>query len=859
MPDEFAKIIELGLEIDVNFAAFPNSQTYRTAAFDQTDGKAYQLRKLSPNFMQGVELRYRAPLSKILEQGIPVEGVYCGDSLLSNIDLPSCMPGELVIKFDYAPQYLNGVLNLATPLLEGQQVVDKEVKHLPPSTVSNLTAITSYNLNVSTDSNSSRSNIDLRSVLSKAETNVKMGGYWSSTGHNQNPSINEISLNKDVNGNHKSIGLLNGYTLGSSAFGGAANIVGLSNKTSTKTMLNQLNTSDVDIWLTMPQEGRVEVFRDERLVNTQYLPQGLQQLDSTQLPSGVYKVEMKIYQGDTLVSTQSEFVYKMSHANRDSYQYWLGYVFDDNRLTDELVLGGSYLNSLGHGWYYGLHSILSSETSSIEASLDKGTVWGSSYSSLRLQDDGALNSYLGVQYEAGSFSSNFFINYQEHDEKHATIFSSYGTVRSNNNRTAYSAGYHNNITNNDYRFNLGVNHYFNIDWMNNWQWAADYGHTSVEDELMVSVSIPFNRNARISYFQSNKNSYGQASYSVRPNTDWINYASLTANYAREDQVVSGYLGFDDTSAKGSIGGSVSNKHNSQAASGFANMSGSVFLPGGMSGQSKDAGMLVRIKDEALGDLVAVTGSGTVMLNGTETLIPVSAFNQHTLTIDNQYHVKSEHKITNGYHRIVSYPGNVAVIDIESYPVVNIVGRLIGDRGQPLQYQHVVNHSDDTYTDDSGVFSLQVDRSQPTLTLDVCEYDLSQVITQDASPVVFIGDLTACDTMSTRLNQTSTERLTTTTIQPETLKAGWAVQYAAFMDHQQVLSSKWLTDIREKYGERLFLLETNDGLLSVITFCENQQGCHVDDKLMSTFEDHGPFIRPIDSDSLVEFKILRDAS
>ena len=67
----------------------------------------------------------------------------------------------------------------------------------------------------------------------------------------------------------------------------------------------------VEIFL--PTRGRVEVRKDDRLIDSAFFEAGSQQLDTTSFPSGAYDIEIRILdESGNLISTETRFFAKQS-------------------------------------------------------------------------------------------------------------------------------------------------------------------------------------------------------------------------------------------------------------------------------------------------------------------------------------------------------------------------------------------------------------------------------------------------------------------------------------------------------------------------------------------------------------------
>ncbi len=137
--------------------------------------------------------------------------------------------------------------------------------------------------------------------------------YWSWDYSNTNDfSVNELFGQRDFEGQEYNLGLLS-----TSGFG--------FNLTSDQPMVGfRINSSDntredldfsggMPLEVFLPTRGRVEVHKDDRLIDSAFFEAGAQQLDTSGFPSGAYDIEIRILdENGTLIATETRFFAKQS-------------------------------------------------------------------------------------------------------------------------------------------------------------------------------------------------------------------------------------------------------------------------------------------------------------------------------------------------------------------------------------------------------------------------------------------------------------------------------------------------------------------------------------------------------------------
>ncbi|USE37017.1 TcfC E-set like domain-containing protein [Endozoicomonas sp. SCSIO W0465] len=137
--------------------------------------------------------------------------------------------------------------------------------------------------------------------------------YWSWDYSDTNHfSVNQFYGQRDFEGVEYNAGLLStsgfGFNLTSDQ-----PMVGLRINSSDNTREDLDFSGGMPVEVFLPTRGRVEVRKDDRLLDSSFFEAGSQQLDTTSFPSGAYNIEIRILdESGNLISTETRFFAKQS-------------------------------------------------------------------------------------------------------------------------------------------------------------------------------------------------------------------------------------------------------------------------------------------------------------------------------------------------------------------------------------------------------------------------------------------------------------------------------------------------------------------------------------------------------------------
>ena len=163
-------------------------------------------------------------------------------------------------------------------------------KYLPPAEDS-LSTIHTLNLNLSgTDNADDRWNAQVNSVIAFGDARLMVQSNYTD---DENFVIDEFSLQKDNLGWEAETGVFATETRTTNFFA-QQDILGARIKSSTNTRIDLEVASGTAIFIFLNQRSRVEVFKDDRLIDARFYEAGNRQLDTSRFPDGAYEISVRI-------------------------------------------------------------------------------------------------------------------------------------------------------------------------------------------------------------------------------------------------------------------------------------------------------------------------------------------------------------------------------------------------------------------------------------------------------------------------------------------------------------------------------------------------------------------------------------
>jgi len=619
-------------------------------------------------------------------------------------------------------------------------------------------------------------NLANTTILSYAENRVLMRSNFTDSA---NFSVDTLAVAREFQGKDFQAGIFRGNA-GSFLFMKDTLFVGATVESSLITR-NDLSVSlgnEIEVFL--DSRSRVEVYKDGRLINTQFYDVGNQLINTSSFPAGAYDIEIKIINSAGIERLETQFFSKSSRlppADQSLYFLQLGEEMDQSN-SDQILPKGNDTRFLRAGISHRLTDSLgtgfgfsTNQTSTmIEAS---GFKQGNHYElqSVFAYDDlqvSALDLKLRMRFENMhiSFSSRRIWNDLPDTEVVSQIG---GEALQNRLSGTWNTGY--GSFNAFYRENktsdTNTTRNYGARWDKNWtsgigslNGSLEFSTNDGQDQVLFRLNYRFQKNrwvhvAAVRYQdrgqQGNVNNDGVSGY---VSSDWQNASAAANRYQVGFRTDSEDGGTFETraSAKGNLGNAAltsAYRHDL----GYANYSGSAntsFVVTkqafGIGGDRQAlSGFLVSTKgksDEGGDVSVIVDGSkrAKVKLNSTR-FVPASEYDIHDISFLTEG--KTLLNVDTKTYRKTLYPGNVIAIEVEAKHIIVVLGQLLKPDGTPLSHALLLGTQGIAISDDQGYFQAEIDADMASITVkkagQECVINLDSPSTNDQ--VIHLGTRT----------------------------------------------------------------------------------------------------------------------
>lgn len=588
------------------------------------------------------------------------------------------------------------------------------------------------------------------------------------------------------------------YTRG----GGASTLVGVM-AGSSDTLLKDVGFASLyPVYVTANREGVAEVYRDGSLINAQPVVPGMQVLDTTVLPAGIYEVEVRILEDGRETSRITETINKPARwrntEQRLRYNLFAGeqrtLLNSDSYVATSGVAAGASLNYLVHpratvGMAFQKTGKETQAGSSLDFQLSDtlqfyGNVWNSSVTG------NGFDTQAIFTHDKGNVALGHSRSWtRPTTSRHASDAAS---VQAEHNSTV-SATWRLDSTNN---VNARISHHskgsgpgLDIGYSSrttvagtaiNWRLSGfdrPYQESSSLRNRGVSLSLSFplgseNRSGNVSVGSRTDTSGARDLYaSASLSQQWgensvIRETSGTVTADRYGAGVSTYNRFDTTVAEGSFWGQRSSI-DGQLSGGLNTGSTLAFGKGKatmtkQSAHHQGGGMIVDvISDDESAELVAMHQSGSSKLKPGRNFIPVDAWKPGNVQLGFPGTEAPALKIEPEYLDYHHIRGGVSTHEIRVMKTVTVIGRLVDPAGEPIGGAQVINHAGRTVTESDGLFTLELHEKNPVITVEhasgaQCEIRLNPG-NQKQGDMVFAGNLLCSDITLADNTRRSTHR------------------------------------------------------------------------------------------------------
>lgn len=242
----------------------------------------------------------------------------------------------------------------------------------------------------------------------------RLQSSWATTDTNA-LNIDTLFWRRDYNGYDLQGGLIRTSGRGL-AFTSQQDIAGISATTTLNTRTDLAYSRGSEIQLFLNSRSRVEIYKDNRLMDTRFYDIGNQALDTSRLPDGAYNIVLKIREASGNQREETHFFVKSPKLPpKDAPQYFvhLGKIFTPTEQDTFPNETPSWLFRAGYAER--INDILGAEaallTTQGQSLLETGVFWfGPGYDlhgSLMLSTEGDFGFALNSQYRLGIASANF--------------------------------------------------------------------------------------------------------------------------------------------------------------------------------------------------------------------------------------------------------------------------------------------------------------------------------------------------------------------------------------------------------------------------------------------------------------------
>ena len=697
-------------------------------------------------------------LKSKLTSGIAHDGIICNDAENRQT---TCIKGNKVLQAFFSPEMLTVSLDVDPSLLASSGGATNYF--FPLSPVSDTSAVIDYTLRQSFSMTSDHHWLNLGGTVSQGEQYVRLSTYNAYDKNKRRTEyygqLADCFFHSDKQGEQLSFGLQQQWDFYNSLVGNGfflptEDVVAFSWGTSNKTDQVTVKSTVFPIKIFMPEVGRVEIYRDQRLIGTENLSSGLNRLNTSSWPQGVYEVSVKIFTHGELYDIQRHMVYKDSSGQSSAgFSLWGGVSSNEQR---------SFYGSRCHhhksqaanqglggiGWRMPLSDGVSISSmlhlSEFSSSVELGTrIFCAGDTLLRANmttTEHQSNGYnAGVTTRLSGFSLS--ANYDYFDPQSEKDIMRFKAKQHNligllsylsHDNACWTAGITHNKLNHrltqtlECRRRLDVLLPAKVELQLSLQHGKHYRNLCQKDDIFASGNLAFMLKLSMLFGKSKSgcNQQVSAEYSNRNKQlltvggiyreeikdSWINIYTVSARASEEHNRLWGDAWLQAPWASGSIGGSWEGSARANNWNVFTNLNGQYGIArrnNGWGAGNTTAGVLLHVPESSCRVLSAKINGVVHPLHFCETFIPLSPYQTHIIIVqanDNEAPVQLEQSI----FKCSLYPGNVISFDIDAWYAIDVIGQVVDGNNQPVSHLVLKNSRGTAYTNQQGWFSMTFD-------------------------------------------------------------------------------------------------------------------------------------------------------
>ncbi|WP_192484448.1 MULTISPECIES: TcfC E-set like domain-containing protein [Cysteiniphilum] len=695
-------------------------------------------------------------LAKHFTKGMLINQIlYCTPMLSS---LADCKVGQPAFLANLDLDTLRLSFYVDQSLFAHQQ--SQGIDYLPDPYRRYLSSMFQYNLNVSQNFGDEKydsvASLAVKNITGFGKTHLDSAGYLSTTDNGNEGSLSQLQLIHDFKKTSLSIGYNNAGSIFSSnalnlTYGYSSGTLGVAWYSTTNMIENKGSSSINPLIIFLDQKATVRVYRNSQLLTVQSYGIGSHEIDTSSFPSGVYQVEIKVYQGSDLIRTIIQTVNKpfdmsnLDPKSKTAFALWVGVAQNINSTAFGLPYAGASLKAVvsryvmtnlaayavGALSVYEVDALVSFPWISITTSAGHDSAGGygvnvntnkaftdwlsggvyynqtgksntarSPFSfdasqiganlSLGLSNFGALG--LNASYDIRQHRPNYNANYS------LTLFQDYGFYITGNINATWQDQTGENVTGRSFDYSVGLTLSYNFENGSSINLNSTYHPYTRSSDNNMTFTPALDAEDTISSFDVGA-SYSKAADDNSDRTTTV-YSDLGFNHRWLQGNLNAQAQFNPTrtqSLNGSLQGSfVANSHGLAA-----------------SGDEGDSGMLLNLEGADDADMNMVINGAFYPVHSGRNYIPLSPYQPyHAYLLDGD---SSDQQLVWKHFDddFVLYPGNIYGTTRHITAVTQVLGQIMVE-DKPLEYANVSNQSNVSVSDGSGFFDIEMDKTDPVL-------------------------------------------------------------------------------------------------------------------------------------------------
>ncbi len=214
-----------------------------------------------------------------------------------------------------------------------------------PDAKDTFSTVHNFSLNLSgTDATEDTYNAQTNSIISYGNTRLLAQSNYT---NEEDFLIDEMSLQKDYQGWEAEAGVFESETRSTNFFS-QVDVTGVRAQTSLNTRTDIKASRGTDIFIFLSVRSRVEVFRNNRLIDARFYQAGNQQLDTTRFPDGAYQISVRIREESGAERTEEYFFVRNSLLPPINEPILFAEIGQINKLEQDTILPQTTNNEIFH-------------------------------------------------------------------------------------------------------------------------------------------------------------------------------------------------------------------------------------------------------------------------------------------------------------------------------------------------------------------------------------------------------------------------------------------------------------------------------------------------------------------------------